>query len=146
MHERNQKYQPTYKINKRVQVTLKARTTVKRTRKFSPIKIPGTPPEQAGEAEETDSELEDLELFFSITNRFQPEMGESNAESAARHAEIEEEYQRSRKQRSKTKTQSTNKQRKNHALSPFKPIKGKVKFEVVDKQEPIIEPIEAHTN
>jgi hypothetical protein len=88
-------------------VTLKARTTVKRTRKFSPLKIPGTPPDQAGEAEEPDSELEDLELFYSITNRFRPEMGESNAESAARHADIEEEYQKLRKQRSKVKTQST---------------------------------------
>jgi hypothetical protein len=134
------------KINKRVQVTLKTRTTVKRTRKFSPIKIPGIPPEQTGEAEETDSELEDLNLFFNISNRFRPEMGKSNAESAARHAEIEEEYQRLRKQRSKKKTQPTNKQKKDHALSPFKPIKGKVKFEVADKQEPIIEPIEAHTN
>jgi hypothetical protein len=73
-------------------------------------------------------------------------MGESNAESAARHAEIEEEYQRSRKQRSKTKPQSTNKQRKDHALSSFKPIKGKVKFEIVDKQEPITEPIGANTD
>jgi hypothetical protein len=134
------------KINKRVQVTLKARTTVKRTRKFSPLKIPGTPPDQAGEAEEPDSELEDLELFYSITNRFRPEMGESNAESAARHADIEEEYQKLRKQRSKVKTQSTNTQRKDHALSPFKPIKGKVQFKVTHKQEPIIEPIEAIAN
>ncbi len=74
------------KINKRVQVTVKTRPTIKRTRKFSPIKIPGTPPEQTRAAEETDSELEDLNLFFSISNRFKPEMGESNAESAARHA------------------------------------------------------------
>jgi hypothetical protein len=127
-------------------VTLKARTTVKKTRKFSPIKIPGTPPDKAGPAEETDSELEDLELFYSITNRFRPEMGESNAESAARHAEIEEEYQKLRKQRSKMNTQSTNTQRKDHALSPFKPIKGKVQFKVTHKQEPIIEPIEAIAN
>ncbi len=53
------------KINKRVQVTLRTRTTVKRTRMFfSPIKIPGTPPEQTGEAEGTDSELEDINLFL----------------------------------------------------------------------------------
>jgi hypothetical protein len=134
------------KINKRVQVTLRTRTTVKRTRKFSSIKIPGTPPEQIEEVEGTDSELEDINLFFSISNRFRPEMGESNAESAARHAEIDEEYQRLRRQRPKKKAQTTNKQEKGHALSPFKPIQGKVKFRIAEKHEPIFEPIETHTN
>jgi hypothetical protein len=73
-------------------------------------------------------------------------MGESNAESAARHAEIDEEYQRLRRQRPKKRAQTTNKQEKGHALSPFKPIQGKVKFRIGDKHEPILEPIETHTN
>jgi hypothetical protein len=127
------------KVNKRVQLTFTARTIFKRTRKFSPINIPGTPPEPTGEAEETDSELEDINLFFSMNNRFRPEMGESNAESAARHAEIDEEYQRLRRQRLKKKAQITNMREKGHALSPFKPIQGKVKFRIADKHEPILE-------
>jgi hypothetical protein len=138
------------KLNKRVPVKIRTRTTTQRTRKFSPITVPGTPPKaktsptQSKEVENTDSEVEDINLFFSISNRFRREMGESNAASAPRHAEIDEEYQRLRRQRPKKIAQT--KQEKGHTLSPFKPVQRKVKFRTTARREPIIEPIDTHTN
>jgi len=42
--------------------------------------------------EDTDDELEDIDLYYKAFNRNKPEPEESNAESAARHQAVADEY------------------------------------------------------
>jgi hypothetical protein len=82
-------------------------TSHKRKRHFSPITIPGTPTERHtpdnGDASHKPPETEetDLNLYYSIYNRYRPDIDESNAESADRLLTIETEYLRLRKQEGK---------------------------------------------
>jgi hypothetical protein len=78
----------------------------KRKRYFSPITIPGTPTESHIPNDDTASktEEEDLNLYYSIYNRYRPHIDESNAESADRLLTIETEYLKLRKQRQKQRT------------------------------------------
>ncbi len=82
-------------------------STHKRKKYFSPITIPGTHPERRTPdndfTTQTTSEIEDedLQLYYSICNRFRPEIGESNAESADRHLNTETRYNKLRKQKYK---------------------------------------------
>ena len=72
--------------------------------------------------------------------KYKPDIGESNAESAARTSAFEEEYERLRKRKEKSyKTKDKKKNR--HELSPFQPIEPAVPFNTARAPSPIIEPI-----
>jgi hypothetical protein len=89
-------------------------------RTFSPIIVPGTPDQDESsysyqrsichttkhENDETDDELEDIDLYYKIWSQNRPDPDESNAEAAARHQTIDDDYQRLKKERSINKTQS----------------------------------------
>ncbi len=108
--------------------------------KFSPITVPGTPehamatsvlqtsadnpnddatPKQS-KVEDTDDELEDIDLYYKAFNRNKPEPEESNAESVSRHQAITAEYRRlkleSKQNRIKPETTLE------HSLTPHTPI------------------------
>ncbi len=106
---------------------MKARIVFRTTRRtrmkvtVSPITVKGTPdqPEHAKTGEE-----DDISLYYTVFNRYKPEAGESNAESAARTTAFEAEYQYLLTKRT-TKTNRMNKNRKPketvHSLSPSTP-------------------------
>ena len=90
--------------------------TKKSKHRFSPITVPGTPDPQNDKTsssslevgvstityemdnkeqdEDTDDELNDLFLYYKAFNKNPPEVDKSNAESAARHQAIDDEYRR----------------------------------------------------
>ncbi len=142
-------------------------STHKRKRYFSPITIPCTPPERRDTDNcsdlHTTSETEegDHDLYYSIYNRYRPDIDESNAESTVdRLLNVETEYLKLRKQRQKQRNvnnqdssqsshcPSINKQGTHdlpldhHSLSPFQPISGSLTFHSSRKESPIIEPME----
>ena len=112
---------------------------------FSPITIPGTPEPTETQfspttAPENSDNHDDLKLYYQILQNYKPELGESNAESAARNSAFEEEYQRLKKKR--VKNYETKDRKKNkHELSPFQPIALAVPFHTARPPSPIIEPI-----
>jgi hypothetical protein len=129
--------------------------THKRKRYFSPITVPGTPPDtHIPDATPTDED--DLHLYYSICNRYRPEMGESNAESAERHLHIETEYIKRHNQNHKrrtvkqtdphlsstcltnTKNDTHGQPLRHHSLSPFQPINSSLKFHSSRRASPII--------
>ncbi len=63
----------------------------------SPITVKGTPDRDEHTKTEDDRVQQnldtDLSLYYKVYNRFKPEFGESNAESVARTAAFEAEYQ-----------------------------------------------------
>ena len=74
---------------------------------FSPITIPGTPePTETQPSPKTSPEnpddQDDLHLYYQIMKRYKPEIGESNAESAARTSAFDEEHQRLKKKKEKS--------------------------------------------
>jgi hypothetical protein len=69
--------------------------------------------------EDTDDELEDIDLYYKAFNRNKPEPEESNAESAARHQAIAAEYRRLKleNKQNKIKPETT----LEHTLTPHTP-------------------------
>ncbi len=145
-------------------------STHKRKRCFSPITIPGTSPERRTQDNDfalhttSETEEDDLNLYYSIYNRYRPDIDESNAESAARYLNIETEYRKLRKQPHKQHSvtnpdsyqsphgpsitnQGTNDPSlDHHSLSPFQPISGSLTFHSSRTESPIIEPMDLTNN
>ena len=104
----------------------------------SPITVKGTPDRDEHTKTEDDRVQQhldtDLSLYYKVYNRFKPEFGESNAESVARTAAFEAEYQY-RLLKTKTKSieskQERNWTKKLHSLSPSTPPKQTVTFKRV---------------
>ena len=116
---------------------MKARIVFRTTRRtrmkvtVSPITVKGTPDQN----EQTKTgEEDDLSLYYTVFNRYKPEAGESNAESAARTTAFEAEYHYLLMKR-KTKTNKMNKNRipkeTAHSLSPSTPPTQTVIFQGV---------------
>jgi hypothetical protein len=143
----------------------KKRTSHKRQRHFSPITIPGTPTERHTPGNDTslhtqsEQDEEDLNLCYSIYNRYRPDIDESNAESADRLLTVETEYLKLRKQRHKQHTvihmtlaqssPSTSDTRQDkhspsldHGSLSFQPISDSLTFQTPHKDSPTIEPMD----
>ncbi len=136
---------------------------------FLPLTIPGTPdapvqtnpplqqgssslsarsPEYTPNDEETDDELTYLDLYYKVFNKHRLEPGESNAEAAARHQSIEDEYQ---ELKNKNKLQRRNHTNTTHELTPSKHSNSSVQFQCMSGYlsptllpynfAPIIEPL-----
>jgi hypothetical protein len=157
----------------KIKLNEKTERTHKRQRYFSPITVPGTPPERSDpdndpirhlKTDGDDLAEEDLDLYYRIYNRYRPDIDESNAESADRLLTIETEYLNLRKHRQQRDAvnnkdsprsphyPSTNKQQTNdlpfdhHSLSPFQTISGGPTFHSARQESPIIEPLELTNN
>jgi hypothetical protein len=145
--------------------------THKRKRYFSPITVPGTPPDTQipdttpTNKASTQTDEDDINLYCSIYNRYRPELDESNAESADRHLTIEREYLQLRKQKHNQSSTNNSDSRQpsnhtsqvtkqgvynltqgHHSLSPFKPIPSSIKFQLSRPASPIIEPMKLTNN
>jgi len=134
--------------------------TKKSKHRFSPITVPGTPDPQNDKTsssslevgvstityemdnkeqdEDTDDELNDLFLYYKAFNKNPPEVDESNAESAARHQAIDDEYRRLKQQKTiNTKNQDMSKLQ-HHTLSPFTQPGTNLRFQLMsDCSSPI---------
>ena len=119
---------------------------------FTPITVPGTPdedinpqsPEISLSITNTEEGIdEDLSIYYKVFNRHKPEVGESNAESAARNETIEAKYKYLLMKKTREKQIKNEKVRnpRFHALSPSTPPKETVAFKVKRKSQPLrIEP------
>ncbi len=92
------------KLRIRVGLKLRIRVVVqkpkKRTFNFPTVTVPGTPEEekdthevQTQESKKKKGIDDDLDLYYKVYNRYKPEAGGSNVESAARSTALEVEYQ-----------------------------------------------------
>jgi hypothetical protein len=83
------------KVKRRIRGNIRS-SLAKRSRPiYSPITIPGTPENQHHDNESKSGEEkqdEDLDLYYTIYDKYKPELGESNAESVERTEAIEAEY------------------------------------------------------
>ena len=75
----------------------------------------------------------DLDLYYSVYNRYRPEIDESNAESADRFINIETEYLHLRQHKKQHRTVNNNDSSPSphldhHSLSPFQPTSGTLRL------------------
>jgi hypothetical protein len=107
---------------------------------FPTVMVPGTPEEQKDTHEVQTQETEkqkgiedDLNLYYKVYNRYKPEAGESNAESAARSTTLEAEYQYLLAKKNTGRENVKYKREraaKSHYLSPITPPKEILEFKV----------------
>jgi hypothetical protein len=159
----NQRMTPPTKRSRTLFVRLKTRVTIRTKRRACSkhLTILGTPdttpkkpiitdpkiestdkpngkPNQ--EMTKTTKNVEDIDLYYRIFDRFRPEQGESNAESAARHDMITAEYNL----RVKQKRDSTCKSRT--TLSPSRPLVRPLPRRATKMTTPIVEALSSQTN
>jgi hypothetical protein len=122
------------KMQIQIRVAVQRKQKKKKDKNVFPIVVPGTPdqPEQnkTERAQQGQNQDEDLTLYYKVFNRYRPEAGESNAESAARTAVLEAEYQYLLMKK-KTKSEPKKKRTKTtqlHSLSPSTPPRQTVRF------------------
>ena len=122
------------KMQIQIRVAVQRKQKKKKDKNVFPIVVPGTPdqPEQnkTERAQQGQNQDEDLTLYYKVFNRYRPEAGESNAESAARTAALEAEYQYLLMKK-KTKSEPKKKRTKTtqlHSLSPSTPPRQTVRF------------------
>ncbi len=94
---------PTETMPKKRRMQIKIRVAVRRTQRKKkdnnvfPTVVPGTLEQldqnKTDKDQQGQSKDEDLTLYYKVFNRYKPEAGESNAESTARTAALEAEYQ-----------------------------------------------------
>ena len=141
--------------------------------RFSPITVPGTPDHQNDkvpcetlssgnevevssatytkdnkeQGEGTDDELEDLFLYYKAFSKHPPDVDESNAESAARHEAIDDEYQLLQKQKKMNQRNQSTTKPQHHTLSPFTQLGSNLMFQSMSGfSSPIIEPMSPSPN
>jgi hypothetical protein len=132
-------HQEPPKPKKKKGLKLKIRVAVQRPKRrklnFPTATIPGTPEGdtitqevQAKESKKEEGIDDDLDLYYKVYNRYKPEAGESNAESAARTTAFEAEYQYLLVKKNK-KQEVKEKATKLHLLSPITPTRETLEFE-----------------
>jgi hypothetical protein len=91
---------PEKKKGLKLRIKVAVQKTKRRKLNFPTITVPGTPEKEKGTHEVQTQESkkkkgidDDLDLYYKVYNRYKPEAGESNAESAARSTALEAEYQ-----------------------------------------------------
>ena len=91
---------PKKKKGLKLRIRVAVQKPKKRKLNFPTVTVPGTTEGettaqevQAQEPKEEKGIDDDLDLYYKVYNRYKPEVGESNAESAARTTALEAEYQ-----------------------------------------------------
>jgi hypothetical protein len=89
--------------------------------------------EQTQETQRQKGIDDDLNLYYKVYNRYRPEAGESNAESAARSTALEAEYQYLQMKKNTGRDNVKDKRKrvtKIHHLSPITPPRETLEFKV----------------
>jgi hypothetical protein len=107
---------------------------------YPTVTVPGTPEEEKDTHEVQTIENnkkkgidDDLDLYYKVYNRYKPEAGESNAESAARSTALEAEYQYLLMKKNTGRENVEGKREratKLHYLSPITPPRETLEFKV----------------
>jgi hypothetical protein len=97
--------------------------------------------------EGTDNELEDLFLYYKAFSKHPPDVDESNAESAARHEAIDDEYRLLQQQNPMNQRNQSTMKPQHHTLSPFTQLGSNLMFQSMSGfSSPIIEPMSPSPN
>jgi hypothetical protein len=131
---------PKKKKDMRLRIKVAVQKPKRRKLSFPTVTVSGTPEEEKDTHEVQTQELkkeesidDDLDLYYKVYNRYKPEPGESNAESAARSTALEAEYQyliikkNAGRENVKVKRQRATKL---HYLSPITPPRETLEFKV----------------